>query len=109
MIRVLPEEEIRKIAAGEVIERPASVVKELIENSLDAGALEVAVEIEGAGERLIRVADSGCGMSREDALLALERLPRARSLEPRTSKASPRSGSGERPCPRSALWRKWSC
>ncbi len=86
MIRVLPEEEIRKIAAGEVIERPASVVKELIENSLDAGALEVAVEIEGAGERLIRVADSGCGMSREDALLALERhatskIVRAQDIE----------------------------
>jgi DNA mismatch repair protein MutL len=86
LIRVLPEEEIRKIAAGEVIERPASVVKELIENSLDAGALEVAVEIEGAGERLIRVADSGCGMSREDALLALERhatskIVRAQDIE----------------------------
>ena len=86
MIRVLPEEEIRKIAAGEVIERPASVVKELVENSLDAGALEVAVEIEGTGERLIRVADSGCGMSREDALLALERhatskIVRAQDIE----------------------------
>ena len=86
MIRVLPEEEIRKIAAGEVIERPASVIKELIENSLDAGALEVAVEIEGAGERLIRVADSGCGMTREDALLALERhatskIARAQDIE----------------------------
>jgi DNA mismatch repair protein MutL len=86
LIRVLPEEEIRKIAAGEVIERPASVVKELVENSLDAGALEVAVEIEGAGERLIRVADSGCGMSREDALLALERhatskIVRAQDIE----------------------------
>lgn len=73
LVKVLPEEEIRKIAAGEVVERPASVVKELIENSLDAGALQVTVEIEGSGEKLIRVADDGCGMSREDALLALER------------------------------------
>jgi len=90
LIKVLPEEEIRKIAAGEVIERPASVVKELIENSLDAGALQVTVEVEAAGERLIRVADDGCGMSREDAMLALERhatskIIRAQDIETLTT------------------------
>lgn len=72
-IRILSENLSNKIAAGEVVERPASVVKEMVENSLDAGATEIVVEIEVGGKRLIRVSDNGCGMSREDALLALER------------------------------------
>jgi len=62
-----------KIAAGEVVERPASVVKELLENSLDAGAAELRIEVESGGRRLIRIADDGCGMLRDDALLAFER------------------------------------
>jgi DNA mismatch repair protein MutL len=72
-IKILPENLTNKIAAGEVVERPASVVKELVENALDAGCGEVVVEIEAGGRRLIRVSDTGSGMSREDALLALER------------------------------------
>ncbi|HTY20320.1 MAG TPA: DNA mismatch repair endonuclease MutL, partial [Geobacteraceae bacterium] len=72
-IRILPESLTNKIAAGEVVERPASVVKELVENSLDSGCGEVIVEIEAGGKRLIKVTDHGPGMSREDALLALER------------------------------------
>jgi DNA mismatch repair protein MutL len=72
-IRILPENLTNKIAAGEVVERPASVVKELVENALDAGCSEVILEVESGGRRLIKVVDDGCGMSREDALLALER------------------------------------
>ena len=72
-IRVLPDQVANKIAAGEVVERPASVVKELLENALDAGSAEVRVEVENGGRRLIRVSDDGCGMLRDDALLAFER------------------------------------
>lgn len=73
MIRILDESLANKIAAGEVIERPASVVKELVENAIDAGATEVSVAIEEAGRKLIRVTDNGSGMTREDAVLALQR------------------------------------
>ncbi|HPX60715.1 MAG TPA: DNA mismatch repair endonuclease MutL [Deltaproteobacteria bacterium] len=72
-IAILPENITNKIAAGEVVERPASVIKELIENSLDAGATEISIEISAGGRRLIKISDNGHGMSREDALLALER------------------------------------
>lgn len=72
-ITILPETLTNKIAAGEVVERPASVIKELIENSLDAGATDISVEIVGGGKRKIRITDNGHGMSREDALLSLER------------------------------------
>ncbi len=72
-IRILPEQIANRIAAGEVVERPASVVKELLENSLDAGATRIEVEVEGSGTRLIRVIDNGCGMDADDLLLCLER------------------------------------
>ncbi|MGB6874786.1 MAG: DNA mismatch repair endonuclease MutL [Candidatus Acidiferrales bacterium] len=72
-IRILPENVANKIAAGEVVERPASVVKELLENSLDAGAKSVRVEVESGGKRLIRITDDGSGMPHDDALLAFER------------------------------------
>lgn len=72
-ISILPEIITNKIAAGEVVERPASVIKELIENALDAGASAISIEIASGGRRLIRITDNGHGMSREDALLSLER------------------------------------
>lgn len=72
-IHVLPEAVANKIAAGEVVERPASVVKELLENALDADATRIKINIEAGGKKLIQVADNGCGMIRDDAMLAFER------------------------------------
>lgn len=72
-IRVLPLHVANKIAAGEVVERPASVLKELMENALDAGATRIEVSVVAGGRTLVSVRDNGCGMSREDALLSLER------------------------------------
>ena len=72
-IKLLSPEIVSKIAAGEVVERPSSVVKELVENALDAGCTEVKVEVEAGGRKLIRVTDDGEGMTPEDALLALQR------------------------------------
>ena len=72
-IRVLPDQVANQIAAGEVVDRPASVVKELLENALDAGAQRIRVEVEAGGRKLIRIADDGHGMNRDDALLAFER------------------------------------
>ena len=72
-IRILPPDISNKIAAGEVVERPASVVKELVENAIDAESTNISVEIRAGGKRLISVSDNGAGMSREDALIAIER------------------------------------
>jgi len=72
-IRVLSDQVANQIAAGEVVERPASVVKELLENSLDAGAQRIRIDVEAGGRKLIRITDDGCGMVRDDAMLAFER------------------------------------
>src|ERR1700742_129195 len=72
-IHVLSDQVANQIAAGEVVDRPASVVKELLENSLDAGATRIRVEVEAGGRKLIRISDDGHGMNRDDALLAFER------------------------------------
>ena len=72
-VRILPESLINKIAAGEVVERPASVVKELVENAIDAGADQILVTVKNGGKDLFSVVDNGCGMTEEDARLAVER------------------------------------
>ncbi len=72
-IRILPDNLANQIAAGEVVERPASVIKELIENSIDAGAGRIQIDIELGGRRLMRVVDDGYGMLRDDAILSFER------------------------------------
>jgi DNA mismatch repair protein MutL len=72
-IRILPDQVANQIAAGEVVDRPASVVKELLENALDAGANRIRIEVEAGGRKLIRITDDGHGMNRDDALLAFER------------------------------------
>ena len=72
-IRVLPDAVATRIAAGEVVERPASVIKELIENAIDAGAGEIRLEISGGGHKRMRVLDDGCGISRQDVEVAFAR------------------------------------
>jgi len=72
-IRILSDQVANKIAAGEVVERPASVIKELLENSLDAGSTRIRIDVEAGGKKLIAVQDNGCGMMRDDAMLAFER------------------------------------
>ena len=107
-IKPLPDHLINQIAAGEVVERPSSVVKELVENSLDAGAHRVKVKLEQGGKRAIRVVDDGAGMRRDELALSLQRHATSKiaSLEDLERVAT--MGSGERPCRVSLLSRAWT-
>ena len=80
-VRILPLHVANKIAAGEVVERPASVVKELVENSIDAGAKSIRIAITQGGRKLVSVLDDGCGMTKDDALLSLERQATSKILD----------------------------
>ena len=80
-IHVLPIHVANKIAAGEVVERPASVVKELVENAIDAGAKSIRIAISQGGRKLVSVQDDGCGMTRDDAVLCLERQATSKILD----------------------------
>ena len=81
MLKVLPQNISNLIAAGEVVTRPASVVKELVENAVDAGAKSVSITVRDAGKTLIQVIDDGCGMTKDDALLSLERQATSKILD----------------------------
>ena len=72
-IQVLDDRTINKIAAGEVVERPAAIIRELVENAIDAGADDLRIDLEEGGIKLIRIQDNGCGMTREEAELSLQR------------------------------------
>src|ERR1700710_1872108 len=99
-VRQLPEQIVNRIAAGEVVERPASVVKELVENAIDAGASRVDIFTDGGGRRRIGITDDGSGMTHGDLALALD--PPPPSSTTRTCCGSARWGFAARRCPRSA-------
>lgn len=98
-IRILPDGLINRIAAGEVVERPASVVKELLENAVDAGARDIRVEVLHSGTTSITVADNGRGMTREDLLLSVERHATSKIREYEDLSRLCSLGFRGRPCP----------
>ena len=108
IIQLLPDSVANQIAAGEVIQRPASVVKELVENAIDAGAKRIDVIIQDAGRTSIQVIDDGKGMSETDARLAFERHATSKSARPTTSSRCRPWDSAAKPSLPLPLWHKWN-
>lgn len=109
VIRLLPDSIANQIAAGEVIQRPASVVKELLENALDAGASIIRLDVREAGRELIRVTDNGKGMSQSDARMAFERHATSKIASFRTCSAFGRWVFEVKPWLRLQPLHKWNC
>ena len=107
-IQVLDGETINKIAAGEVVERPSSVVKELVENAIDAGATAVTVEIQDGGTSLIRITDNGSGMEKDDISMAFLRHSTSKSVPLRIYRQFIPLDSGGRLFPAYLQWLRWS-
>lgn len=108
IIRQLPESVATRIAAGEVVNRPMSVVKELVENAVDAGATDIQIVIKDAGRTLIQVIDNGKGMSPRDARMAFGHHATSKIKNADDLSISPPWASGGRLSPQSALWRRWN-
>lgn len=108
IIKLLPDSVANQIAAGEVIQRPSSVIKELVENAIDAGATSIQVIVVDAGKTCIQVVDNGKGMSETDARLALSGMPRQKSPKPRTCLICRPWGFAARRLLRLRRWRRWN-
>lgn len=106
-IRILDATIVGKIAAGEVVERPSSVVKELLENALDAGASSITVEIRDGGIAYLRVTDNGCGIEPEQVRLAFETTPLRNCALSNSSRTSAHWASAARRCPPLPPYRAW--
>jgi len=106
-IRILPPEVAERIAAGEVVERPASVVKELVENSLDAGSSQISVEVRGGGVGLIRVTDNGVGILAGEAALAFDRYATSKVANLEDLESIQSLGFRGKHCPALLPWLRW--
>ena len=108
-ITILPEQLANKIAAGEVVQRPESVVKELIENSIDAGATSISIAIKEGGKSFIQISDNGSGMNDEDAAIAFGRHATSKIKSvPRILRASQLSDFAEKRWPPLQRWHTWN-
>ena len=107
VIRLLPDAVANQIAAGEVIQRPSSAIKELVENAVDSGATDVRIVVKDAGKTMIQVIDNGSGMSETDARMALRDMPLPRFAMRKTCSRYIQWASGARRCLRYAPYLRW--